>query len=312
MEKTVLKNVNIIIKEILNPFQPYIKTNFKNDFQLSYMIDSNIQEEKVIWLLNVARRSFLLQDSLLKIKNKETMAICGDIHGQFPDLLRIFSRLGFPDKNKYLFLGDYVDRGTQSIETMLLLICYKIIYPQNCYLLRGNHESADISKIYGFYDECKRKYNIKIWKKFVDVFNCLPLAGLVEDRIFCMHGGISPSLNAVNDILSIKRPCLIPDEGIICDLLWSDPDEHYRSGWNENERGVSFVFGTDVLNSFMLKNNLDLICRGHQVVEDGYEFYGKRKLVTIFSAPRYCNEFDNRSGVLTISKNMQCSFVIFK
>ena len=133
--------------------------------------------------------------------------------------------VGFPGTNNFLFLGDYVDRGKQSLGTICLLLAYKIKFPENFFLLRGNHECASINRIYGFYDECKRRYNLKLWKIFTEVFNQLPVAALIEDRILCMHGGLSPDLTDINSIKKILRPTDIPDSGMLCDLLWSDPDD---------------------------------------------------------------------------------------
>ena len=129
--------------------------------------------------------------------------ILGDIHGQFDDLIQLFEMVGYPSDNNFLFLGDYVDRGKESIETILLLLCYKIKYPEKFFLLRGNHESASINRIYGFYDECKRRFNLKLWKAITDMFNYLPVAALIEDRIFCMHGGLSPDLTNISTIKKI-------------------------------------------------------------------------------------------------------------
>lgn len=274
-----------------------------------------LSEDSLKWLLSQTRYVFLNEESL--IKTTGPINICGDLHGQYSDLLNIFNKLGYPSRNnRYIFLGDYVDRGRQSIETFCLLICYKLLYPYDIYLLRGNHETSGISKIYGFYDECKRRYSIKMWRNFVDVFNCMPIAasiGIYENSplALCMHGGISPHLKNLNDIVKINRPTDVPDEGLLCDLLWSDPDDQYRSGWNENERGVSYVFGRDVLRKFMENNHLELIVRAHQVVEDGYEFFSNRSLITIFSASHYCGEFDNLGGVLSLDKNLRCSLSVF-
>ena len=156
--------------------------------------------------------------------------MCGDIHGQYNDLLKVFEYGGYPGDSNYLFIGDYVDRGKNSIECIMLLLCYKIKYEENFFLLRGNHENSSINRIYGFYDECKRRYNLKIWKYFVDVFNAMPLAALIDDKILCMHGGLSPELNDLSDIVNVKRPIEVPDQGLVCDLLWSDPDSSI-SGW---------------------------------------------------------------------------------
>lgn len=135
-----------------------------------------------------------------------TGQICGDIHGQYYDLLRLFEYGGFPPEANYLFLGDYVDRGKQSLETICLLLAYKIKYPENFFILRGNHECASINRIYGFYDECKRRYNIKLWKTFTDCFNCLPIAAIIDEKIFTMHGGLSPDLNSMEQIRRVMRP----------------------------------------------------------------------------------------------------------
>ncbi|KAG1335117.1 serine/threonine-protein phosphatase PP1 [Cocos nucifera] len=235
----------------------------------------------------------------------------GDIHGQYSDLLRLFEYGGFPPEANYLFLGDYVDRGKQSIETICLLLAYKIKYPENFFLLRGNHECASINRIYGFYDECKRRFNVRLWKVFTDCFNCLPVAALIDEKILCMHGGLSPDLKNLDQIRNIARPVDVPDQGLLCDLLWSDPDKDIE-GWGENDRGVSYTFGPDKVAEFLQKHDLDLICRAHQVVEDGYEFFAKRQLVTIFSAPNYCGEFDNAGAMMSVDDTLTCSFQILK
>merc|ERR1711909_208390 len=196
-------------------------------------------EAEVRGLCLKSRELFLQQPILLELE--APLKICGDIHGQYTDLLRLFEYGGFPPEANYLFLGDYVDRGKQSLETICLLLAYKIKYPENFFMLRGNHECASINRIYGFYDECKRRYNIKLWKTFTDCFNCLPIAAIVDEKIFCCHGGLSPDLESMEQIRRIMRPTDVP----------------------------------------------------HQVVEDGYEFFAKRQLVTLFSAPNYCGEFDN-------------------
>ena len=172
--------------------------------------------------------------------------VVGDVHGQYYDLLRIFEYGGFPPESNYLFLGDYIDRGKQSIETVSLLLCYKIKYPENFFLLRGNHECAQINRIYGFYDECKRRYSIRLWRVFSDVFNCLPVAALVDEKIFCMHGGLSPELKNLDQIKNIMRPTDVPDTGLLCDLLWSDPERGVEN-YGDNDRGVSFTFGEKVV-----------------------------------------------------------------
>lgn len=192
--------------------------------------------------------------------------IPGDIHGQFIDLLRLFECGGFPPSASYLFLGDYVDRGKHSLETICLLLAYKIKYPDKLFLLRGNHEDPKVNRVYGFYDECKRRFNVRLWKIFTDCFNCLPVAALIDEKILCMHGGLSPELNTLDQIKDIERPTEIPDSGLLCDLLWSDPDpDPSTEGWGESDRGVSCTFGANKLVEFLEKNELDLLVRGHQV-----------------------------------------------
>ena len=226
---------------------------------------------------------------------------------QYYDLLRLFEYGGFPPDSNYLFLGDYIDRGKQSIETICLLLCYKVKFPENFFLLRGNHECAQINRIYGFYDECRRRYSIKLWKVFSDVFNCLPVAALIDEKIFCMHGGLSPELRNLDQIKNIMRPTDVPDTGLLCDLLWSDPERGVEE-YGDNDRGVSFTFGENVVKKFNAKHDLDLICRAHQVVEDGYEFFQRRQLVTLFSAPNYCGEFDNSGAMMSVDDSLMCSF----
>merc|ERR1712232_1292796 len=154
------------------------------------------------------------------------MRVAGDVHGQYFDLLRILEYGGQPEDVNYLFLGDYVDRGKNSIECVALLFCYKVKYPENFFLLRGNHECATINKLYGFFDECKRRYSVKLWRTFGDTFNQMPVCALMADRIICMHGGLSPQImndNGLDLIRQIQRPREVEDTGLMCDLLWSDP-----------------------------------------------------------------------------------------
>lgn len=256
-----------------------------------------------------ARDVFLGQPTLVELS--PPVKIVGDVHGQYSDLIRLFEMCGFPPAANYLFLGDYVDRGKQSLETILLLLCYKIKYPENFFLLRGNHECANVTRVYGFYDECKRRCNIKTWKTFIDVFNCLPIAAIVASKIFCVHGGLSPSLHSMDDIKRIQRPTDVPDYGLLNDLLWSDPSDTALD-WEENERGVSYCFGKAIINEFLARYDMDLICRAHMVVEDGYEFWNDRTLVTVFSAPNYCGEFDNYGACMSVSEDLLCAFELLK
>ncbi|PQE24368.1 serine threonine- phosphatase PP-Z protein [Rutstroemia sp. NJR-2017a BVV2] len=255
------------------------------------------------------REIFLEQPPLIELE--APVKIVGDIHGQYSDLIRMFEMCGFPPSANFLFLGDYVDRGKHSLETILLLMCYKIKYPENFFLLRGNHECANVTRVYGFYDECKRRCNVKVWKTFVDTFNCLPIAAIVAGKIFCVHGGLSPALSHMDDIRHIARPTDVPDFGLLNDLLWSDPADQEKD-WETSERGVSYSFGKKVITEFLARHDFDLVCRAHMVVEDGYEFFEDRILVTVFSAPNYCGEFDNYGAVMSVSTELLCSFELLK
>ncbi|KAH9836473.1 phosphoprotein phosphatase PPZ [Rhodofomes roseus] len=268
-----------------------------------------LKNTEITAICQAAREVFLSQPTLIELS--PPVKIVGDVHGQYSDLIRLFEMCGFPPAANYLFLGDYVDRGKQSLETILLLLCYKIKYPENFFLLRGNHECANVTRVYGFYDECKRRCNIKTWKTFIDVFNCLPIAAIVASKIFCVHGGLSPSLHSMDDIKRIQRPTDVPDYGLLNDLLWSDPSDT-AADWEDNERGVSYCFGKSVINDFLVRYDMDLICRAHMVVEDGYEFWNDRTLVTVFSAPNYCGEFDNYGACMSVSEELLCAFELLK
>lgn len=289
-------NVDKIISKLLNAKGRLQKT-------------VNLTEQEIVFICKKAQAIFEKQPILLELK--APIKICGDIHGQYSDLLSLFEYGKFPPEANYLFLGDYVDRGKQSLECISLLLAYKIKYPDNFFLLRGNHECASINRIYGFYDECKRRYSISLWKVFTECFDWLPISAIVDKRILCMHGGISPDLLNLDAIKKIKRPTDIPERGLLCDLLWSDPEKGIK-GWGKNDRGVSVTFGADVVDEFLDKINIDLICRAHQVVEDGYEFFADKGLVTLFSAPNYCGEFDNCGAIMNVDDKLCCNFQILQ
>ena len=270
----------------------------------------SLPEDTIVSLLGTARDILLDQPMLLELN--APISIVGDIHGQYCDLLRLFEMGGSPSTSRpYLFLGDYVDRGAQGIECICLLATYKIKFPENFFMLRGNHECPSINRIYGFYDECKRRYSVKLWRLMNDMMNCLPIAAIVDERMFCVHGGLSPDLVAFDQVLDIERPAQVPDQGLLCDFLWADPDPDIR-GWEENARGVSYTFGADCVSNFLEQHDFDLVVRAHQVVEDGYEFFADRQLVTIFSAPNYCGEFDNAGAMMIVDENLCCSFKILR
>ncbi|KAK7082078.1 Serine/threonine-protein phosphatase 2A catalytic subunit beta isoform, partial [Halocaridina rubra] len=229
------------------------------------------------------------------------VTICGDLHGQFYDLMELFTVAGEPPNVNFLFMGDYVDRGYFSVVVVSLLLSLKLKYPQRVTLLRGNHECRQSTQVYGFYDECLGIYhNSEAWSYFMNVFDCLPLTALVDNKILCMHGGLSPSLDSVDHIRVLDRLQELPDEGAMCDLLWSDPDEEKNMGWSISARGAGYLWGPDVSHDYTFSNNLECVSRAHQMQNDGYTWCHDEKVVTIFSAPNYCYRCGNLAGYMVV------------
>ena len=268
-----------------------------------------LEESSLKTLIEKVKEILISESNILTIKSPIT--ICGDIHGQFYDLQKLIKLSGPPPLTSYLFLGDYVDRGNNSIEVIELLLSYKLKYPNNIFLLRGNHESRQISFTYGFYEEITRKYgNSNPWRYIMDLFDYLPISAIIENKIFCVHGGLSPFISTVDQIRLINRKCEIPHDGAFCDLLWSDPDD--IETWNINSRGAGWVFGYKVVNEFNHLNNIELICRAHQLVNEGFKFWFKDKnLVTIWSCPNYCYRCGNKACFLKIDDKVKRDFVVF-
>ncbi|MCQ2820730.1 MAG: serine/threonine-protein phosphatase [archaeon] len=239
------------------------------------------------------------------------VTVCGDIHGQFYDLKELFRTGGEIPNTRYVFLGDYVDRGYNSVETLELLLCLKLRYPDHILLLRGNHESRQISFTYGFYEEINRKYgNIYLWKVFTDIFDYLAIGAIIEGKIFCIHGGLSPYIACVDQIRLLNRKAEIPHDGALCDLVWSDPDD--IETWMVSSRGAGWMFGSKVVDEFNHINDLELICRAHQLVDEGFKYwFPNENLVTVWSAPNYCYRCGNKASILKFSVNLERTFLMF-
>lgn len=268
-----------------------------------------IKESEVKDLCQTAKQIFDTEDTVYRMPAPCT--IVGDIHGQFYDLLELFLVGGdVPDTN-YVFMGDFVDRGFHSVESFLFLLVLKIKYPKHVALVRGNHESRQITQVYGFYDECLRKYgNPNVWRYCTDLFDFLPLASVVEEKILCVHAGLSPSIRTLEQLSAIERRTEVPHEGPMCDLLWSDPEQ--IEGWGISPRGAGFLFGGDIVDQFNRANNLDLICRSHQLVMDGYKTMFNSTLVTVWSAPNYCYRCGNVASILELDEHLEKNFKIFE
>eukprot|EP00594_Rhizosolenia_setigera_P010271 CAMPEP_0178970806 /NCGR_PEP_ID=MMETSP0789-20121207/19822_1 /TAXON_ID=3005 /ORGANISM="Rhizosolenia setigera, Strain CCMP 1694" /LENGTH=369 /DNA_ID=CAMNT_0020657503 /DNA_START=191 /DNA_END=1300 /DNA_ORIENTATION=- len=239
------------------------------------------------------------------------VTICGDIHGQFYDLVELFKVGGECPYTNYLFLGDFVDRGYYSVETFLLLLALKVRYPDRITLIRGNHESRQITQVYGFYDECLRKYgSVNVWRYCTEIFDYLSLSAIIEDKIFCVHGGLSPSINTLDQIRVIDRKQEVPHDGAMCDLMWSDPEE--IDGWGLSPRGAGYLFGGDVVEMFNERNGLSIVARAHQLVMEGHRSMFQSSLVTVWSAPNYCYRCGNVAAILELDENLEKSFKIFE
>jgi len=229
--------------------------------------------------------------------------------------MELFKVGGFCPDTNYIFLGDFVDRGYNSVETFLLLLALKVRYPDRMTLIRGNHESRQITQVYGFYDECFRKYgSANVWRMCCEVFDFLSLGALIDNKILCVHGGLSPSITTLDQVLfmirAIDRKQEVPHEGPMCDLLWSDPDniENYQT----SPRGAGFLFGSSVTQEFLQVNNLELIARAHQLVMEGYKTHFKDTVVTVWSAPNYCYRCGNRAAILELDESLNRNYRMFE
>jgi len=255
-------------------------------------------------------QEILLEESTVQ-PVQSPVTICGDIHGQFHDLLELFRNGGECPHTSYIFMGDFVDRGYNSVETMTLLLLLKARFPHRITLLRGNHESRQITQVYGFYDECQRKYgNANPWKYCTELFDWCPLAALVDGTVLCVHGGLSPDIRTVDQMRMIDRKMEIPHEGAFCDLMWSDPDE--IDTWAVSPRGAGWLFGAQVTREFNEINGLELICRAHQLVQEGYKYMFNEGLVTVWSAPNYCYRCGNVAAILQLDDALGRDFKIFR
>jgi serine/threonine-protein phosphatase PP1 catalytic subunit len=270
-----------------------------------------LTKPEVLWLCKEAKRIFKKQPVFLELF--PPLTICGDVHGQFLDLLSIFEPPRSPDVTNYLFLGDYVDRGPASLNTICLLFAYKIKYPLNFFLLRGNHECPETNREYGFLQECSQAFpQSNVWTKFNDCFGWLPISALIDGRILCLHGGLSQDLRRLDQLRQIQRPSDGEDDALVCSLLWSDPERRVET-WEASDRGLGSLFGARPLEAFLKNNELDILVRAHQAVQDGYEFpfHPKKSAVTVFSAPRYCGEYDNKGGLMHVDEFLSLTFSTF-
>jgi serine/threonine-protein phosphatase PP1 catalytic subunit len=239
------------------------------------------------------------ESSLLELPGP--INICGDIHGQLPDLMRCFQFTGLPPATRWLFLGDYVDRGPQSVEVLCYLFALKIRYPAHIFLVRGNHETRDMSEVGGLHSECIHKLNVGCWTTFCKVFDAMPLAAVVAHKFFCVHGGIGPKLENLQQIRAIHRPLESPQSGIVMDMLWSDPSAEVAD-FRPSPRGGTFLWGLSAAERFLAKTGLKVIIRGHQVALNGfdYPFFPLKTVVTVFTASDYSEGSRNKAALIAV------------
>lgn len=276
--------------------------------------EGRLEIDAALCIVNRAARIFRAEDNMLKLHSPIT--ICGDVHGQFYDLIKLFDVGGPPENTNYLFLGDYVDRGQFGIECVLYLYALKIAYPNSFHMLRGNHECRHLTSYFTFKEECQIKYGLELYEAVIDSFTCLPLVALVNRQFFCVHGGISPEIVSISDICEIDRFCEPPSTGPMCDLLWADPCEDYDEmetldmfAHNSN-RGCSYFFNYPAISEFNAVNNLLCVVRAHEAQNNGFRMYRKNpkngfpSLITIFSAPNYLDVYNNKAAILKYENNV--------
>lgn len=275
--------------------------------------EKRLHKRYVLEILRQAHTILKAERTLVDVDIPEGshFTVCGDVHGQFYDLCNIFAQNGKPsDENPYLFNGDFVDRGSFSVETILTLLGYKVLYPTGMHLNRGNHESTNMNKMYGFEGEVKHKCGDGVMSFFTDLFQWLPLAHCLASKVLVLHGGLfSKDDVTLDDIRKIERHCEPPDEGIMTELLWSDPQP--QPGRSPSKRGVGVGFGPDVAKRFLEKNGLERLIRSHECKDNGYEIEHGGLTVTIFSAPNYCDQMGNKGAFIRMESDLKPHYTTY-
>ncbi|CAH2094766.1 unnamed protein product [Euphydryas editha] len=292
-----------------------VTLKFVKDLMEYYKEQKKLHKKYAYKILLDVKAYFQKQPSLVDIKvpDDKKFTVCGDIHGQFYDLMNIFKLNGLPsDTNPYLFNGDFVDRGSFSVECIFTLFSFKLLYPDHFFMSRGNHETLDMNRVYGFRGEVTSKYTSQMADLFTELYNWLPLAHCINGRVLVMHGGLfSKDDVTLEDIRNVDRNKQPPEDGIMCELLWSDPQP--MAGRSPSKRGVGCQFGPNVTAAFLQKNGLDYIIRSHEVKNDGYEVAHDGKCITVFSAPNYCDTMGNLGAFITMNgKDLKPHFTSYE
>ncbi|GFG29986.1 hypothetical protein Cfor_03613, partial [Coptotermes formosanus] len=291
-----------------------VTLEFMEHLMKTYKEQGKLHRRYAYKILLDVKQLFMSQPSLVDITVAENskFTICGDIHGQFYDLMNIFNLNGLPSpSNPYLFNGDFVDRGSFSVECIFTLFGFKLLYPEHFFMSRGNHESQTMNQMYGFEGEVKAKYSAQMSELFTEVYNWLPLAHCLNGRVLVMHGGLfSRDDVTLDEISKIDRNRQPPEEGLMCELLWSDPQP--QVGRAPSKRGVGVQFGPDVTKKFLELNGLDYIIRSHEVKNEGYEVAHDGKCITVFSAPNYCDTMGNKGAFIVLKgKDMEPQYTTY-
>lgn len=310
----VVSDVQMPIRREMTHDEIFLPTGKVNTDALRrhFQREGKLKIDDAIQIVQMARDIYRQEPNLLDLE--APLTVCGDIHGQYFDLMKLFEIGGAPATTRYLFLGDYVDRGYFSCEVTLYLMAIKINHPKTFYMLRGNHECRHLTDYFNFKEECAHKYDLRLYDAFMDAFDCLPLAAIMNGQFLCVHGGLSPDIRSLDDIRNLHRFREPPTSGAMCDLLWSDPVEDTPEQAVDFEpntvRGCSYYFGYTAVARFLENNNLLSIIRAHEAQEDGYKMYRKRKntdfptVITIFSAPNYVDIYNNKAAILKFENNV--------
>ena len=291
-------------KEMTQDFIDDMITRFKNG--------KKIHRRYVFQIIKAVRNLVYDEATMveMEVSPDTTLTVCGDTHGQYFDLLEIFRLNGYPsDKHAYLFNGDFVDRGSWSTEIALLLYAYKWLRPKYFFLNRGNHETDDMNRVYGFEGECKAKYNERTFKLFSESFSALPLATLIGKKYLTLHGGLfSDDKTTLDDIRKLNRHIQRQpgQSGLMMEMLWTDPQP--QNGRGPSKRGVGLQFGPDVTKRFCDNNGLEAVIRSHEVRMEGYEVEHDGKCITVFSAPKYCDTTENKGAYINIGPDLKLQY----
>ena len=266
--------------------------------------------DQIKCLCETLKRIFQSEPSVLSLK--PNIVVVGDLHGHFLDLLRILIQFDMPPKTRYLFLGDIVDRGEFSLETLLFILLMKAAFPKSVSIIRGNHEFREVYEAGGFLGEILEVYHEPSVANYIEqAFQYMPVAAIINDTVLCVHGGIGPDIQSLQQIKDIQKPIKNFDGSIVDTICWSDPSDTIQTS-EPSPRGTGYLFGQQLFEEFMKKNDLEYLIRAHEQIETGIQYHFNGKLLTVFSASSYCGSHNNQAGVLRITDGMKLVPTMFE